>query len=243
MAKKDEVMIQGNENEFAVTEAQRNEVVNFFGGQVPGMEGVGFRFMGIKIAHQSGAFEMPDGNMMKLFKGVILHLQSANAWWKTSFNESGGGTPPSCWSPDGIRPSPTSSELQANVCRECKWAVFGSDGKRGKACKNMRKIFTLIPGYDLPVRLTAPPTSLRPIDEYGSLLAYKALRYIMVETQFGLKEERNKDGIKFSSLTFVPMGTSAHNKEEADRLMKLRNDFMPQMTGEEVTAEEYSSVD
>jgi hypothetical protein len=243
MAKKDEVMVQGSENEFAVTEAQRNEVVDFFGGQVPGMEGISFRFGSVKVAHQSGAFEMPDGNMTKSFKGVILHIQSCNAYWETSFNESGGGTPPTCASNDGIRPSPASSKLQADTCRQCGRNIFGADGKRGKLCKNMKRMYILMDGYDLPVRLTAPPTSLRSIDEYGSLLAYKALRYIMVQTQFGLKEERNKDGIKFSALTFVPLGTSAHNKEEADRLMKLRNDFMPQMIGEEITAEEYSSVD
>lgn len=244
MGKKDENEVKEvADNSLAMTEAQKHEIVDYFGADLPGMEGISFKFANIKVAHQSGAFEMPDGSMTKNFKGIILHVQNAGAWWEVGFNESGGGSPPSCFSLDGIRPSPRSSLIQSNECRSCKNNIFGSDGKRGKSCKNMKRTYILINGYDLPVRLTVPPTSLKAIDTYGSLLAYKGIRYIMALTQFGLKEERNKDGIRFSGLVLTADGASAKSKEEADHLMALRNEYMDAMKGEEITGEEYAPAD
>lgn len=237
MAKEKEAQ---NGQELALTDSVKGELANYFGGAAHQMEeGISFRFAGVKVAHQSGAFEMPDGEMTKQFTGVILHSQNANAFWLTSFDDSGGGSVPDCASKNGIRPSMDSSNIQAETCRACGMNVYGSDGKRGKACKNLRRVYVKLDGYDLPVRITIPPTSLKSMDSYVSLLGYRALRMIMVKTKFTLKPSQNKDGIKFSEFQFTAMEPSAKSKEEADALVKMRNDFLPLMREEDIETDDY----
>lgn len=240
MAKKEETQ---NGQELALTESVKGELANYFGGTVPQQEGIEFRFATLKIAHQNQAWELPDGIMEKFVKGVILHIQNVKAWWEIKFNDSGGGSPPDCSSLDGIRPLPTSNMIQANTCRECKWNVFGSDGKRGKGCKDMKRVYLKMDGYDLPVKIVVPPTSLRAINEYGSLLANRSLQYLFVETQFNLKKATNKDGIGYSELAPVATGPSARSKEEADKLIELKKNMLPLMKEEQFRPEEEYPVE
>lgn len=233
----------GTAAEMALTDTTQRDLVGFFGGQVPEQEGIEFRFSQVKIAHQNQAWELPDGDVTKKIEGVILHIQNMNAWWEKSFQESGGGSPPDCFSLDGIKPSPTSAKLQSNLCRTCPRNVFGSDGKRGKACKNMKRLYALIDGYNLPVRITVPPTSIRSINEYGSFLANKMFQYIMVKTLFTLKAASNKEGIKYSEIHPVAIGPSATSEGEAKRLIKMKEDFYDLMVGEEFRPEEYEAQD
>jgi len=237
MAKEDK---NGTSTELVVNDQFKGELAEYFGGGVPQQEGIEFRFAQVKIAHQNQAWELPDGDVVKKFKGIILHIQNGNVWWEKSFDETGGNVPPDCYSLNGIKPSPQSNMMQANTCRECKQNVFGSDGKRGKACKNMKRIYVLMDGYELPVRITAPPTSIRAVNEYGSFLANKGIpSYIMVETQFNLKAASNKDGIKYSEINPIALGPSAHSKEQADRLLATKKNFYDLMVGEEFRPEEY----
>jgi hypothetical protein len=154
----------------------------------------------ITIAHQNQAFQMPNGEMVKSFKGQIIDIVNVNAWWAETFDDSGGGTPPQCFSPDGIQPSPSSEDRQSQFCRNCPQNQFGSDGGRGKACKNMKRVHVFLEGEALPSRLVVPPTSMQAINQYASRLAKKVLAPYFVITKFGLKASQNKSGIKYSAL-------------------------------------------
>jgi len=217
----------------AVTDEMKGSLAEYFGADVPKLEGVEFRFAQIKIAHQNQAWEMPDGDVTKKFKGVILHIQNVNVWWEKSFIETGGGVPPDCFSPNGIRPDMNSGKLQAKVCYECPQNVFGADGKRGKACKNMKRVYLKLDGYTLPVRMTVPPTSLASINEYVSSLVNRGIpNYIMAMTQFNLEKASNKDGIGYSKIIPVLLAPSAGSKEEAAELKNMRDTYKDLMVGE-----------
>lgn len=198
-------------------------------GSVTPQEGIELRLSQIKIVHQNQAFELPDGQFVKEFKGIILDIVNVNAWWEESYDDSGGGTPPSCFSMDGVKPNLMSEQVQSETCASCEKNKFGSDGGRGKSCKNMKRIHIMFDKELFPKRLTVPPTSLESINVYGSSLTDKGIPYQGAVTVFGLKESANKDGVKYSKLNLRQDGYSAQTKEEFQAILKTRNEFMPAM--------------
>lgn len=207
------------------------------------MSGIDLRLQQIGVLHQGQLFLMPDGTKIPSFDGTILDICNVNAWWEIDYDTSGGGTPPQCFSMDGVRPNPLSEKLQAASCSECKLNAFGSDGKRGKACKNMKRIHVMIPGERFPKRLTASPANLKTVNIYGSMLEDQGIPYPVVNTRFGLKEVKNKDGIKYSEIIFEKIGLSAKTAEEARAIKKIRDDFMPFMREDPILKEELSGND
>ena len=78
------------------------------------------------IAGPTGAAELT---------GVVLYAQDRRAFWREGLEDSGGGTPPDCSSPDAI----TGTGDPGGACGKCHMAEFGSapDG-RGQACKQQK---------------------------------------------------------------------------------------------------------
>ena len=219
------------------------------------MEGVAPRLPQIGIVHQAQLFTMPDEAQVKEFEGIILDTNRINAWWEISFDESGGGTPPDCFSMNGIEPDLGCSNVQAPRCSECEKNQFGSDSgsggeaRRGKACKNMKRVHVILKGEMLPHRLTLPPSNLKAIDIYISLLTSKGVPYQLVIASFKLKKVQNKDGIGYSevdlikdevisddSWVFPEMTTAA---EKAMGLKKMLSEFKGVMRGQEIILDEY----
>lgn len=207
------------------------------------LSGIELRLQQIGIIHQGQLFEMPNGEKRGSFRGTILDICNVNAWWEEHFDKSGGGTPPQCYSMNGVAPHPLSEKIQAAECTTCHRNAFGSDGGRGKACKNMKRIHIMLPGERFPKRLTAPPSSLKAVNIYGSLLEDQGMPYPIVDTEFGLKLVSNKDGIKYSELSFEKKGLAAKTMEEAQAIKKIRERFMPIMREEPILSTEFNNAE
>jgi len=130
------------------------------------MDGLQLTFDRVKIPSGGGiTFEIDNGtdqpDAEKEIIGVIVDHHPVNAYWAQSF--TGGSNPPDCASMDGKYGvgSPGGS------CKTCTLNQYGSafDG-RGKACKNMHRIFIMRSGETLPLLLALPPTSLRGLSDY-----------------------------------------------------------------------------
>jgi len=203
------------------------------------MDGVEAQLPAIKIIHQGQMFAFPDESKQLSFVGTIIDMNRANAYWPISFDESGGGEPPTCSSLDGITPEMSSEEIQSESgsCIDCPRNQFGSDGKRGKQCKNMKRIHILGNSSVMPFRLTVPPTNMKSVDLYVSLLTSQGIPYQLVETEFTLKKVTNKDGIEYSELVMKNLGPCpmVQNKEDAMKLKALINQWKNIMRGEQIT--------
>jgi len=205
------------------------------------MEGVTPRLPQISIVHQAQLFTFPDETQVKKFEGIILDTSRINAWWEQSYDETGGGTPPDCFSMNGVEPDLNCNMPQAKRCAECEKNKFGSDG-RGKACKNMKRVHIMLEDEMLPLRLTLPPSNLKAIDMYISLLTSKGMPYQLVVTNFKLKKTQNKDGIAFSEINPEKVRIIT-DPEKAEFLSKMLKEFKPVMRGQEIVMEEYGSSD
>lgn len=164
-----------------------------------------------------------EEDMAKTVEGVIVMYRPARAYWSQSLDESGGGSPPDCTSPDGKMGAGT----PGGVCGTCPMNQFGSEAKsgRGKACKEMRLLFLLRPQSLLPLVMVLPPTSIKPFKKYLQRLTSAAIPYCKVQTAIGLEDAQNRDGIKFSAATFkminqLDEGSAAHVAAYAESMRK-----------------------
>ena len=206
------------------------------------LEGVETQYPAIKIIHQGQMFSFPDESKSLSFVGTIIDMNRANAYWAVPFDESGGGDSPTCSSLNGITPEMNSEELQTDTgsCFTCSRNQFGSDGKRGKLCKNMKRIHILLGASKMPFRLTVPPTNLKAVDMYVSLLTSLNVPYQLVQTEFTLKAVKNNDGIEYSELILKNIGPTplVKSNEDAQRLKALIVQNKSSMRGEQVTGEQ-----
>jgi len=212
---------------------------------VDDMEAVKPRLPQIGIAHSAQMFKMPDESKTESLTGIILDNNPCNAWWEIGFDESGGGTPPDCFSLDGIRPEESCPHKQADNCLVCPMNQFGSDG-RGKACKNMRRLHLLIPGTALPYRLTLSPANLKPFNEFITMdVRGKRLKLLALLTELSLHPAKNQDGIEYSEVQFRIVKDDlgkpvilAKTREQAKALKQFREEWLEAMRGQEILADE-----
>lgn len=154
--------------------------------------------MKVKVPSGGGrAWDVGEETITAL-KGIIVYHTSPNAYWADTF--SGANNPPDCASTDGR----TGVGNPGGDCALCPMNQFGSDGNKGKACKNMRRLYILMEGNMLPIRLDLPPTSLKAYRQYTVGLTTRALPYWAVETILTLRKEKNPDNIEYSVVEFKP---------------------------------------
>ena len=229
MARKQELTAQGT---FVLAKPELMEGIR------ENLEGVDIEFPVIKILHSAQFFEMPTGDTEKTFRGIILFHHNCNAWWAESFDASGGGTAPDCSSLDGIAPNMNSEAVQSDFCDTCPqnaWGTEMKDGKpgKGKACKNMKRLYVLCEGDLLPSCLIVSPANKKTIDRYITLVSMKGILLRNIVTEFKLKEESSADGIKFSSPDLLhnleKNNMELLSQEQTEATAAMRKAYMPMM--------------
>lgn len=132
---------------------------------------------------------------------VVCGWHPCRGYWPGAFS---GSEPPQCASSDGI----TGEGDPGGLCAECEFNQWGSatddegNPTNGKACKEMRRVFILMPDTMIPYVLTLPPTSITPLTQYLVGLSGANLKYWEVETCIGLEQDKNNNGVQYSTCTF-----------------------------------------
>lgn len=162
-------------------------------------------FPQIRILHSAALFEFPDGTKEETFRGVMIEILPARAWWEPIMSTE--RVPPECYSRDWIRPDPEAPRQQAKTCAECSWNAWGSavdpQGKptRGKACRMRKRIFLQLENHEIPFVLSVPPMSLKSLRTYLVGLSDGGIQKNRCETEFRL--ELKEDGVQeFSTIGF-----------------------------------------
>lgn len=212
----------------------------------------------------SGAatFTVPDPEGDKpaqVLEGVILHTTTPKALWLSAFS---GDTPPDCSSVDGrtgqVR-MPDGSQgfvlpewakslgVPGGDCVTCPYNQWGTkrdnDGKfgRGKACKDMRRLWVLRSGDLMPMIVTLPPTSLAAYEQYANKLMAKGTGIRTVLTRIQLTETKNEKGIKYQTATFAQAEKA--DAEMATSLREFATFITPMVKKVQVDSNDYRTVD
>ena len=160
---------------------------------------------------------------------AILRINpgTSKAFYMEGFVEGENGKP-DCFSSDGIRPDPSSTNKQAKTCAACPHNAFGSASTgRGKACPDTKRMAVAqIDRLDDPILLRVPPTSIKNLGNYGAFLASKGVDMRWMATQIGFDPE-----VTHQLLTFQQRGIL--DSDSVQHIMDYPNeDLLRQITGE-----------
>ncbi len=172
------------------------------------MDGLETTFDRVKIPAGGGlTFEVPgedpeEPEMSKEIIGIIVDKHPVNAYWEEEY--SGANTPPTCVAIDGK----FGVGHPGGQCSSCPLNEWGSDeGQKGKACKNLHRVYILRSGESFPILLTLPPTSIKNFSGYiAKRVLSKGLRTSDVVTSVTLKKTANAKGIPYSQAVFKVAG-------------------------------------
>lgn len=168
------------------------------------------------LAFEVGGSDEENPESVSELIGILLYHHPLNFYWKREL--SSGSEPPDCISYDGITGV---NRLMGEVrdCKTCAYNQFGSKD-RGKACKNMQRLYFLRETSPVPVILTLPPTSLKHLRDYlAKQVLLKGLRSHEVVTKITLKREKNAEGTAYSRVAFTLLGKlSPAQVEQAGKL-------------------------
>lgn len=194
-----------------------------------------------KVATGGGkAFDIITGDedsdtSVPTFAGIIVYNHNCNAYFD---EDSSGNAPPLCSSMDGI----TGIDTECGECISCKTCsrnVYGTaKNGRGKACKNMHRLYIMTEGLPIPLVLSLPPTSLKAFQNYRlSTLAAKKLKPNEVVTEFSLTAQQSQSGQKYSVVKFKLLGKLASGQAQiaqyfSDQL-KAAASKIPDISGED----------
>lgn len=195
-----------------------------------------------KVATGGGkAFDIITGDedndtSVPTFSGVIVYNHNCNAYFD---EDSEGNSPPICSSLDGITGVDTECG-ECFTCKTCSRNVFGSaKNRRGKACKNMHRLYIMTEGSPIPLMLSLPPTSLKAFQNYRlSTLAAKRLKPSEVVTEFSLTSQVSKTGQKYSVVKFKLLGKLAENEAIVAKYFSDQLRAAAQRT--EISADDYN---
>ena len=178
-----------------------------------------------KIGADDGAIE---------FSAVVLGFHDHRGYWP----EIGTGNPPSCSSPDGIKPDAIVEEPQNDRCSSCTWNVFGSGQGGSKGCKDMVRLYILIQEKKFPMIFSVPPTSRKVWERYSSDLFVSGVLVSRIVTKF-------TGGHRTTRAAKMEVSTVSFNKErnlEIDEIESIRmfaKMAMPILKGIPTTADDY----
>lgn len=144
----------------------------------------------------------------KTLTGVMVHWKEARAFWHKSFDETGGGSPPDCFSNDATIGEgdfgPGSEANPTGKCAECPMSKWGSadptnDDNRGQACKQMRVVYLIQPDSLLPLVIVLPPTSIGAHKKFLLRLVGRATPYWGVVVNVELERQKSSQNIAYAS--------------------------------------------
>ncbi len=190
----------------------------------------------VKINHQNALFDIPGMGNLDTLEVIVLSAMRVrvlfgNMGAKSATKEISEFTAnrPLCSSSDYVNGNlidadwdnaPESAKaLKAKisegalVCSEShcplnKWGsieLMGKEG-RGKACAELRRLCIWKPGWNIPVIMSIPTSSIKAWDEYGSALAIGNLKPHYVTTKMTL-EEKSFPGVTYAVVKFKLMET------------------------------------
>jgi hypothetical protein len=117
----------------------------------------------------------------------------ARTYYSSEFDDDAQPVAPTCWSPDGEKPSPDAKEKQASNCLQCPMNAKGSGKGDSKACRYSQRVAVVLAndiGGDV-LQLSLPATSLfgkedgdeRPLQAYARWLAAQSISPDMLVTR------------------------------------------------------------
>lgn len=173
-------------------------------------EGVDIQMPRLKMSKDSLAFVDDLGNVIKELRGTIIFKHTARGLWHRKHKRE--DKRPNCQSLDGKfgqlvkdEDDPEGNKLSKELgisdgqnCATCPFNQFGSafddagNPRKGKMCKEMRRIYLAQQNAAIPALLTLPPSSIRNSDDYFSARLNRGIADIAQEAVLTVRQEKGE---------------------------------------------------
>lgn len=253
MAKKETALAQAEPFRLVqYTDGVSPEILEEIRDEMGDIEDAGPNFLKIRMPASGGlAFEVQDDDdgveYAKTIDGVIVFTHLINGRWAGAYGEGDGtNKAPICASMDG-KAGINRETGECYDCRVCPHNDFGSaigkDGKpmRGKACKNMRRIYLMMNDNPNLYLLTVPPTSLRDVNRNLNKILASGCPYIGQIVQLSLTKVQSAGGSGYSKVTLRRVGPLP--EAAAARAMEIRKAIKGQFAEAAVTVDDYAPAE
>lgn len=139
---------------------------------------------------------------------VKVNKNKSKVWYATGYSEGGEAKKPDCYSSDGVAPNADSEKPQSKTCATCKFNEWGSKitegGKKAKMCTDTVRMAIAKPDLlNDPYLLRVPPATLKPLGEYGAMLAKRGVKYNGVVTRISFDPAEATPKLQFKPVGFL----------------------------------------
>jgi len=206
----------------------------------------------IKIPASGGtAYEVhgeddDDTDPMKTITGVVVFTHRLSGYWPSSYGAAKNPEDklPTCASMDGKTGIVQIGDRAGEVitCETCPWNQYGTardqagNQARGKACKNMRRLYILMDGDPNLYLLTVPPTSIKDVNNQLAKIAPYANKVVTLS----LEKAQNAGGTPYSKV--VVKKTGVLPPAAAAVVSELRRQIKAQYQGMALTMDDYTAA-
>ena len=170
----------------------------------------GISCLQIKIpSGSSSAYEVQteddDSEPMKKIEAVLVFTHRANGYWPEAYGSDDGNKAPVCSSMDG-KTAIWADTGEVRSCENCPFNNYGTavDQKgqqtRGKACKNMRRLYLMMSGDPNLYLLTVPPTSIKEVNKQLAKIIGSGTPYTGMVTILSLEKTKNANGVDYNKV-------------------------------------------
>ena len=154
------------------------------------------------IAYEVQGEEEGDADPMKEILGVIVFTHRLSGYWPGSFGSAKDAKDkiPVCSSMDG-KTAVWTETGEVRTCETCPYNQYGTgtDDKgnpsKGKACKNMRRIYLLMDGDPNFYLLSVPPTSIKDVNKQLAKILASGTPYTGMIVSLTLEKAQNSNGV------------------------------------------------
>ena len=199
------------------------------------------------LAYEVQGDDDDDMEYLKEITGVIIFTHRANGFWPGSYGSGDDGNKiPLCSSMDGKTGMRTDSG-EVVTCESCPYNQFGSaadekgNQSRGKACKNMRRLYIMRDGNPNIYLLTVPPTSIKEVNkQLTKIMGSKGIPYTNLIIGLKLEKAVNSNGIAYSKVIIEKKGLLP--AEAAAKAKELRRQIKEKYQSLAITMDDYSTA-
>lgn len=194
------------------------------------------------LAYEVQGEDEDDVEYMKEIKGIIIFTHRANGFWPGAYGDDDQNKIPVCSSMDG-KTGIWSDTGEVRSCETCPMNQFGSatDQKgaqsRGKACKNMRRIYLVMDGDPNFYLLTVPPTSTKDVNKQLQKIIGGGTPYTGLIVSLKLEKTQNAAGVAYSRVLVSKSGLLT--PEVAAMAKEMRRQIKEQYKNMALTLDDY----
>lgn len=202
------------------------------------------------IAYEVQGEDESDADSVKEIDAVIVFTHRLSAYWPGSFGSSSNPEDkiPACSSMDGKTGIVQAGDHSGEIinCETCPYNQYGTgvdekgNPSRGKACKNMRRIYMMMDGDPNFYLLTVPPTSIKDVNKQLAKILASGTPYTGMIVTFGLEKTKNANGTPYSKVTIKKKGILPTNI--AAQVQQLRGQIKAQYQSMAITLDDYTAA-